>query len=227
MEIVLASRNKKKIGELNTLLSENLGDKVNVLSLDDVGYTGDIEEDGNSFWQNAVIKACAPAALGYIGVADDSGLCVDSLGGAPGIYSARFSGEGATDAKNNEKLLLELENETNRSASFQCHIAIVIPKKLGISVPASMISLEAGEYVKERYGMDCNVCIVSGKCKGTILRASRGEGGFGYDPLFYVEEKDKTFSELTPCEKNEISHRGNAMRAFSENINQLIKENNI
>ena len=97
MEIVLASRNKKKIGELNTLLSKFCKDKVNVLSLDDIGFFGDIEEDGDTFEINSAIKACAPAKMGYIGIADDSGLCVDALGGAPGVFSARYSGEDAND----------------------------------------------------------------------------------------------------------------------------------
>lgn len=227
MEIVLASRNKKKIAELNTLLAKCCGDKIKVLSLDDIGYFDDIEEDGASFEENSVIKACAPARLGYIGVADDSGLCVDALGGAPGVFSARYSGEGATDDKNNKKLLSELENEENRKARFQTVVSLVIPKALGLKVFHPMTNPECEEYVRSRFGLDVCVCSFEGECEGEILRAGRGEGGFGYDPIFYVCEKGKTFSELSAEEKNEISHRGKAMRKFGQNINILIEDNNL
>ena len=108
MEIVLASRNKKKITEMQALLTELCNTEIKILSLDDIGYTGDIEEDGESFEENAVIKASVPAKMGYFGISDDSGLAVDYLDGAPGIYSARYSGEGATDEQNNEKLMAEM-----------------------------------------------------------------------------------------------------------------------
>ncbi len=225
MEFVLASRNKKKIGEMNTLLSKYCGDKIKVLSLDDIGYLGDIEEDGNSFEENSAIKACAPAKMGYIGIADDSGLCVDALGGAPGVFSARYSGEDANDEKNNEKLLKELENTVDRRARFKTVISVVIPKSLGLEVFPSMTSPEIEEYISERFGIDAHVCSFCGECEGEILREKRGEGGFGYDPLFFAPEKGKTFSELTSEEKNEISHRGRAMRLFGDNINILIKDN--
>lgn len=223
MEFVLASRNKKKIGEMNTLLSKYCGDKVKVLSLDDIGCFGDIEEDGQSFEENSAIKASAPAKMGYIGIADDSGLCVDALDGAPGVYSARYSGEDANDDKNNEKLLSELENTDDRSARFKTVISVVIPKSLGLSVSHPMTSPEMEEYLRERFGMDVNVCAFCGECEGEILREKRGEGGFGYDPLFFVPEKGKTFSELSAEEKNEISHRGRAMRRFGENINEMFE----
>lgn len=225
MEFVLASRNKKKIGEMNTLLSKYCGDKVKVLSLDDIGFFGDIEEDGSSFEENSTIKACAPAKMGYIGIADDSGLCVDALNGAPGVYSARYSGEDATDEKNNEKLLRELEDTENRKAQFETVISVVIPKSLGLKVFHPLTNPEMEEYILKRFGIDAHVCTCEGECEGEILREMRGEGGFGYDPLFYVPEKGKTFSELTPEEKNEISHRGKAMRCFGDGINILIEDN--
>ncbi len=227
MEIVLASRNKKKIAELSTLLSKYCGDKVKVLSLDDIGYFEDIEEDGQSFWENSIIKACAPAKMGYIGVADDSGLCVDSLGGAPGVYSARYSGESANDDSNNKKLLLELENTDNRKAKFETVISVVIPKSLGLRVFHPMTDPEGEEYILKRFGIDAHVCSCVGECEGEILRERRGEGGFGYDPIFYVSEKGKTFSELSAEEKNEISHRGSAMRCFGVSMNILIEENEL
>ena len=227
MEIVLASRNKKKIAELSTLLSKYCGDKITVLSLDDIGYEGDIEEDGASFWENSVIKACAPAKMGYIGIADDSGLCVDALNGAPGVYSARYSGDDATDAKNNEKLLKELENTDNRKAKFETVISVVIPKSLGLRVFHPMTDPEMEEYILKRFGIDAHVCSCGGECEGEILHEMRGDGGFGYDPLFFVTEKGKTFSELSAEEKNEISHRGRAMRCFCDSMNILIEDNEL
>lgn len=227
MEFVLASRNKKKIGELDTLLSQYCGDKIKVLSLDDIGYTGDIEEDGATFEENSIIKACAPAVKGYIGVADDSGLCVDALNGAPGVYSARYSGEGANDEKNNKKLLSELEDAYDRKARFTTVVSMVIPKSLGLRVFPPMTNPAGEEYVLRRFGIDANVCSFCGECFGEILREMRGEGGFGYDPLFFVPEKGKTFSELSSAEKNEISHRGQAMRLFADNLNTLFEDNNL
>ncbi|MBQ8248929.1 MAG: XTP/dITP diphosphatase [Clostridia bacterium] len=196
-KIVLASRNKKKIRELETLLAD-LSSKVQVLSLDDIGYTEDIIEDGDTFSENSRIKATGPARLGYIGIADDSGLCVDALDGAPGVYSARFSGEGATDGSNNEKLLSLLENvpDEKRTARFCTVVTCAFPD-----------------------GTDFQV---EGVCEGTILHAADGEGGFGYDPLFYYAPLKKTFAALSADEKNAVSHRGKAMRGFVEKFKEYI-----
>ncbi len=223
MEIVLASRNKKKIGEMNTLLSEYCGHKVTVLSLDDIGFSGDIEENGDTFLKNAVIKASVPASMGYIGIADDSGLCVDALDGAPGIYSARYSGEDATDEKNNEKLLSALSDTDDRGGAFVCTIALVFPEGDDISIPDEMRNKEGEEYARSILKKDVRVCVFKGECRGEILREYRGEGGFGYDPLFYIADKDKTFSELSAEEKNTISHRGLAMKAFGEKLRTILK----
>ncbi|MBQ8551233.1 MAG: XTP/dITP diphosphatase [Clostridia bacterium] len=200
IKLVLASRNKKKIKELETLLGD-LTSKVQVLSLDDIGYTDDIVEDGDTFAANSRIKACVPARLGYIGIADDSGLMVDALDGAPGVYSARFSGEGATDEKNNAKLLAELENvsDDKRSARFCTVVTCAFPD-----------------------GSDFQV---EGVCEGTILRAADGDGGFGYDPLFYYAPLGKTFASLSADEKNAVSHRGKAMRAFAKKFKEYIEAN--
>ena len=126
MKIVLASRNKKKIAELQTLLGEYI-EGIEILSLDDVGILGEIEENGNSFSENALIKARAAAESGYIGIGDDSGLEVDALGGAPGIYSARYAGGHGDDEANNQLLLKNLEDKTDRSARFVCALACVYP----------------------------------------------------------------------------------------------------
>lgn len=199
IKIVLASKNKGKIAELRALLSEYLNVPFSVLSLDDIGFSGDIEENGSSFEENAAIKASVPASLGYIGVADDSGLVVDALGGAPGIYSARYSGEGATDEKNNVKLLSELDGvaDKDRTARFYCAVACVFPN---------------GEKFT-----------VSGACEGIILRDAKGTGGFGYDPLFFYEPAGVTFGELPTPEKNKVSHRSIAMKKFAKELTERIK----
>jgi len=196
MKIVLASRNKKKIKELETLLSEYI-EGIEILSLDDVGIYGEIEEDGESFAENALIKASAAARSGYIGIGDDSGLEVDALGGAPGIYSARYAGEHGNDAANNALLLKNLEGVENRRARFVCALACVFPDG---SEPISVFGTAEGEMISEY----------------------RGEGGFGYDPLFYFPPLDKTFAELTAEEKNKISHRSCAIRLFAEALRERI-----
>ena len=201
MKIVLASRNKKKKAELQTLLSKYI-ENIEILSLDDVGIYGEIEEDGTTFEENALIKARVAAESGYIGVGDDSGLEVDALGGAPGVYSARYAGEHGDDEANNSLLLKNLENETDRSARFVCCIACVFPEKYGFEP-----------------------IVVRGHVEGEILRERQGNGGFGYDPLFFFPQFNKTLAEVTPEEKNSVSHRGNAIKAFAEKLAELkIKE---
>ncbi len=194
MKAVLASHNPHKIGELQTLLRRHIPD-IEILSLSDVGLEGEIVEDGATFEENAIIKANFAARSGYIGIGDDSGLCVAALGGAPGIYSARFAGENANDEKNNEKLLEELAGEPNREAKFVCTIACVFQNS-------------------------AKPLIAVGETYGEILANPRGEGGFGYDPLFWVDELGKTYAELTPDEKNLISHRAKA----TEKLGNLLKK---
>ena len=215
MKIVLASRNAKKIRELETLLAQHSSMHIEVLSLDDIGYTEEIVEDGTSFEENAWIKAATPAAMGYIGIADDSGLSVDALGGAPGIYSARYGGEGTNDAKNNEKLLAEMNEvpDEGRGAAFVSAVACVFPRECEVDIPE--------EVRTEKNGL--SGFVVRGECRGTILRETRGCDGFGYDPLFYVSEKGCTFAELSSDEKNAISHRGVAMWAFCRQFLSLFE----
>lgn len=191
MKIVLASSNKKKIAELRTILSGVLeGDDIEVITLKEAGIDTDIEENGTSFDENALIKANVAASTGMIGIADDSGLVVNALNGAPGIYSARYAGEHGNDKANNEKLLRELADKDDRHAHFACSIACAFP--------------DGSEPI-----------VVRGKIDGEILFAERGEGGFGYDPLFWVESHGKTMAEMTAEEKNAISHRANALKLFS------------
>ena len=197
LKFVLASRNRKKIRELETFLSAISSD-IQILSLDDIGYTDEIVEDGATFAENSLIKARVPASLGYIGVADDSGLEVDALGGAPGVYSARWSGEGATDEKNNAKLLRELAGvpADKRTARFRTVVTCAFPD---------------GEYFQ------CD-----GVCEGTILTAPDGDGGFGYDPLFWSNELGRSFGAASADEKNQVSHRARAMRRLAELLPQYL-----
>ena len=195
MRIVLASRNKKKIAELESLLGEYI-DGIEILSLDDVGIHGEIEEDGESFKENALIKARVAASSGYIGIGDDSGLEVDALGGAPGIFSARYAGAHGDDAANNQLLLKNLEGSADRSARFICALACVFPD-----------------------GRE-DICVI-GKAEGEIISEYRGAGGFGYDPLFYFPPLGKTFGELSAEEKNKISHRSDAIRKMAEQLREI------
>lgn len=219
-EIVLASNNRKKIAELETLLEKNASNKVSVKTLKDIGYTDEIVEDGDSFEENSLIKASAPASLGYIGIADDSGLCVDYLNGRPGIYSARYSGEGATDESNREKLLLELDGAENRGAEFVCTASLVLPENSEFVIPEKWrISAELSEKTgisRER------AMVVRGICRGRILTEEHGNGGFGYDPLFYYDDFGATFAEIPQEKKNSVSHRGQAMSEFIEKLSEIL-----
>lgn len=207
MKIVLASRNPKKIRELETLLAENTSMNVQVLSLDDIGYSDEIDENGASFLENALLKAAVPARLGYIGVADDSGLTVRALGGAPGIYSARYAGEHGRDDDNNRKLLAEMARvpDGERDAAFVSVVACVLPRGMECGIP---------DGIRVTTKDSLTGFALRGECAGTILHERRGSDGFGYDPLFWIPEKGKSFAEMSAAEKNAISHRGNAMRAF-------------
>lgn len=189
--IVLASRNRGKVAELQRLLTQELGDVIELKSLDDVGITDEIEENGTTFAENAYIKAAAAAASGYPGIGDDSGLVVPALNMEPGIYSARYAGGHGDDEANNALLLKNLAGSTDREAAFVCSLAMVFPDG---SAPIR----------------------ANGAVNGEILCAPRGEGGFGYDPLFWYDPMGKTLAEMTQDEKNSISHRGAAVRQFAK-----------
>lgn len=189
-KFVLATHNPGKLAEMGAILS-GLG--VEVVSPADLGITVDVEETGSTFAENAMLKAkaiCAAADLPAI--ADDSGLCVDALNGGPGVYSARYGGEGLDDKGRYTLLLQNMRGQTTRAAYFACAIACAFPN--------------GDELTAE------------GRCDGTIAFAPMGEGGFGYDPVFFVPEKAKTFGQLTAEEKSAISHRGKALKAFSEKL---------
>ena len=197
MKLVLATQNPKKLKEMNEILS-HLG--VEVVSEAELGVRIEVEETGETFTDNARLKATAVMqATGLPAVADDSGLCVDALNGGPGVYSARFGGEGLDD-KGRYTLLLEmLRGQTDRAAHFHTSIVCAFPNG------------------------DELVC--EGECPGTIAFAPMGEGGFGYDPVFFVPELRKTFGQLTAEEKASVSHRGKALRAFAAALDDYLKGN--
>lgn len=224
MKIILSSRNKKKIRELRELFDAACLSDVVIGSLDDIGVSGDTEENGSTFEENSLIKASVPARLGYIGIADDSGLCADALGNAPGIYSARFSGTNATDETNNEKLLAKLSDvpDERRTARFVCAVSCVFPEGAAADTALFGSSDVTGRYPGITGGM--KAFCVRGECEGVILRAPRGENGFGYDPLFLIPGEGKTFAELSQAEKGRISHRGIAMRKFIDIFSRIVRD---
>ena len=199
MKLVLASHNKKKIVELQSIVQALLPD-VQVLSLADVGLHDDIVEDGESFAENALIKAKAAAAAGYIGVGDDSGLCVRALNDAPGIYSARYAGEHGNDDANTALLLKNMEGVSDRYAEFRCAIACAFPD-------------------------DSEPIIVQGAVAGEITQEPSGKGGFGYDPVFYYPPDGMTLAELDAQRKNQISHRGAALTLFASALVERLQKN--
>lgn len=193
--LVLASNNAKKAAELAALL-EPLG--ITVVPQSDLGV-GEAEEPYPTFVENALAKARHAAHhTGLPAIADDSGLCVNALGGAPGVHSARYAGEPKSDARNNALLVERLSNVEDRSAYFYSVIVIV------------------------RHAEDPRPLIADGEWHGTILEAPRGDSGFGYDPLFYVPELEQTAAELDPPLKNTLSHRGAAMRHLLDRLSQHI-----
>ncbi len=196
MDFLIATHNLKKRDELQRILSP-LG--IQVLTADEAGVDlTDVEETGTTFEENALLKARSGAKEGNMPcIADDSGLCVDALDGAPGVYSARFAGEHGNDAKNNAKLLDLLKDvpKAARTARFVSAVACVFP--------------------------DGRELTVRGTCEGVIGYEQKGQNGFGYDPLFYVGTR--TFAEFSPAEKDAVSHRGNALRALANALPAYLK----
>jgi XTP/dITP diphosphohydrolase len=192
--IVLATRNAGKAKELQQLLHDF---PVEIRSLADFGPIPEVEEDGATFDDNAYKKASFTAkVLGLPAIADDSGLVVEALGGAPGVRSARYAGESATDQDNMKKLLAEMQGKSNRKAAFECVISIAVPTGPALSY--------------------------EGRCEGEITTEPRGTSGFGYDPVFYFAEYGKTFAELTSAEKNRVSHRGKALAEVAAEFDKIL-----
>ena len=196
MKFVLASHNQGKLAEMQRILGQ-LG--VEVVLQSELGLALEPEETGTTFTENARIKAEAVMqASGLPAIADDSGLCVDALNGGPGVYSARYGGEGLDDRGRYTLLLENMRGQTSRAAHFTCAIACVFPN--GDTITAE------------------------GQAPGTIAFAPMGEGGFGYDPVFFVPDKAKTFAQLTQEEKAEISHRGKALREFTKKLETYLRK---
>ena len=196
MKFVLATQNPKKREELAAILSD-LG--VEIVTEEELGVRVEVEETGETFGENAALKAKAVMeATGLPAIGDDSGLCVDAMNGAPGVYSARYGGEGLSDAERSALVLEMMHGQTDRRAHFETVICCAFPN---------------GDWFAAR-----------GKCEGAIAFAPMGENGFGYDPIFFRTEEQKTFAQLSPEEKAAISHRGNALRSFKKKLAKYLAE---
>lgn len=190
MKLVIASNNAHKIAEIKTIIG---GFFEEIYSLKELSLEIDPEETGKTFEENALLKARAVTeATGMCALSDDSGLCVEALNGAPGVYSARYAGEGHDDAENNALLLRNLQGKTDRAAYFVSCVALTYP--------------------------DGKEIIAEGRTYGSILTELKGNNGFGYDPLFYSDDLKKSFGEASAEEKNTVSHRGRALAALKEKL---------
>ena len=194
LTLVIATRNPGKTSEIRDLLAEF---PVRIKNLDDFRPIPEVQEDGDTFDDNAYKKASfAAKVLGVPALADDSGLVVEALGGAPGVFSARYAGENATDEQRCNKLLDEMKTKTNRKAAFECVISIAVPGGPALTY--------------------------EGRCEGIIAEQPAGENGFGYDPLFYYPPLKKTFAQLTREQKSRVSHRGRALREIGDEFEKVL-----
>jgi len=192
--LVIATRNKGKTLEIKELLK---GFPVEIRNLDDFGPIPHLEEDGNTFDENAYKKASfAARVLGLPALADDSGLLVEALDGAPGIHSARYAGEDATDEQRYLKLLDDMKGKSNRKAAFECVISIAVPTGPALTYEA--------------------------RCEGLIATEPAGSNGFGYDPVFFYTPLNKTFAQITREDKNRISHRGKALAELKSEFDKVL-----
>jgi XTP/dITP diphosphohydrolase len=193
LTLVIASTNPGKTAEITDLLTDY---PIYIKSLDDFGPIPPVVEDGETFDENAYKKASfVSRVLGLPALADDSGLVVEALDGAPGVYSARYAGENASDAQRCAKLLAAMKGKNNRRAAFNCVISIAVPTGPALTYEAS--------------------------CEGLILETPVGENGFGYDPIFYYPPFKKTFAELTRQQKSRVSHRGKALRELKDEFDKV------
>lgn len=194
LTLVLATGNPGKTDEIRDLLR---GFPITIKNLDDFGPIPPVVEDGDTFEENAYKKASfVSKILGYPALADDSGLVVEALGGAPGIYSARYAGENASDQQRYTRLLEEMKGQANRQARFECVISLAVPAGAALTY--------------------------EGRCEGLIAGDPAGEGGFGYDPVFYYPPLKKTFGQLSREEKGRISHRGKALQELKEEFEKVM-----
>ena len=194
LPLVIATRNPGKTAEIRKLLS---GFPVTIKNLDDFGPIPPVVEDGETFEENAYKKASFTArVLGTPALADDSGLTVRALDGAPGIYSARYGGDGLSDADRCDRLLAEMDGRTDRAAAFECVISIAVPTGPALTYEA--------------------------RCEGRIAESPAGDNGFGYDPIFFYPPLGKTFAQLTADEKNRVSHRGRALAEVRAEFDKVL-----
>lgn len=190
MDLVIASNNRHKAEEIKNIIGNKFG---RIYTLNDLNIDIEIQENGRDFYENALIKAKTIAEIAHMpAIADDSGLEVDALNGAPGLYSARYAGNHGNDDANNALLLRNLHNITDRSAHFTCTIVLYYP--------------------------DGKILTATGKSYGTIINVARGTNGFGYDPIFLSNEYNLTYAELTSEQKNAISHRAKALSELAKLI---------
>ena len=192
--IVLATNNLNKVKEFQEMVKDF---PIQIKCLKDFGPLPEVIEDGETFDDNAYKKALHYSkVLGLPALADDSGLVVDALDGAPGVYSARYAGENATDWENCEKLLKEMAGKDDRSAHFECVLSLATPRGPALTW--------------------------EGRCEGTITTERHGESGFGYDPVFFYKDFGKTFAEVSMDEKSKVSHRGRAMQEFTQELDKVL-----
>ncbi|MCX4366395.1 MAG: XTP/dITP diphosphatase [Clostridia bacterium] len=190
MDLVIASNNKHKVTEIKSILKDYF---ENIYSLRELGIEIEVEETGETFAENALLKARAVSkAAGMPAIADDSGISANALDGRPGVYSARYSGEPCDDERNNDKLLEELKDKTDRSAYYTASICLYLDEE--------------------------NIITAEGKTYGTIISERRGDKGFGYDPIFLSDDLGKTLAEVDLEEKNKISHRARALKSLMEKL---------
>lgn len=194
LTLVIATGNPGKTAEIRDLLSDF---PINIKNLDDFGPIPPVVEDGDTFDENAYKKSSfVSKILGYPALADDSGLVVDALDGAPGVYSARYAGEDATDVQRYTKLLEEMKGQPNRKAAFECVISLAVPTGAALTYEA--------------------------RCEGLITEEPAGDAGFGYDPVFYYPPLKKTFGQLSREEKGRISHRGKALQELKDEFDKVL-----
>lgn len=193
--LVIATRNPGKTAEIREILK---GHPVTIRNLSDFGPIPEATEDGDTFEENAYKKASfAARVLGFPALADDSGLVVNALDGAPGVHSARFAGSDADDRQRSNLLLEKLQHAADRSAAFECVISVALPTGQALTY--------------------------EGRCEGVITTEPQGQSGFGYDPVFYYPPAGKTFAQMTPEEKNRVSHRGIALEALKKEFDKVLR----